>query len=343
MRWANATGLWLLLIVPAVMAALSVAIARRRHALARFCGPTLARRLTRAASTEVLLFKASLFSIGVLCVVVALARPQWGSTLEPIARKGVDVLIGIDISESMLAEDVRPSRLGKARGEALRLLERLEGNRVGLLAWAGAGGVLCPLTLDTSAVRMFLDALEPDMISHPGTSLAEALRAGVEAYGREERQYKVMVLFTDGEEQVDRDEAVKAARVAAGEGVIIHTIGVGTAAGAPIPQRSADGAIASYRKDNGGRIVTTRLDEALLADLSAEAGGRYWPATIAEEEVDRVVEAIGSMDRKEVQARLMTQFEERFQIPLAGGLLALLIDAFVTGRRRPRGPEREVA
>jgi Ca-activated chloride channel family protein len=334
MRWANPSAFWLLPIVPVVAFWLAWTLARRRRGLARFCGPQLAGRLTLSAPMEVLVIKASLLTVGILFAVVALARPQWGATLEPVARRGVDVLFGIDISESMLAEDAEPNRLLKARQEALRLLERLEGDRAGLLAFAGSAGMLCPLTLDDAALRMFLDSLAPDMISYPGSSLAEALRAGTEAFNKEERRYKVMVLFSDGEDTVDPEAAETAAKQAAQQGIVIHTIGVGSPTGAPIPVRAADGTIGDYRKDAGGRVVTTRLDESVLSRIAEIGGGSYWPATPAEEELDRVAEAIAGMEQKEMNARLTTQFEERFQIPLAAAALAFAVEALLSGRRR---------
>ncbi len=334
MRWANPAAFWLLPIVPVVAIWLAVTLARRRQGLARFCGTQLAGRLTLSAPMEVLVVKASLLTVGILFVVVAMARPQWGATMEPVARKGVDVLFGIDISESMLAEDAEPSRLLKSRQEVMRLLARLEGDRAGLLAWAGSAGVLCPLTLDDNALRMFLDSLTPDMISYPGSSLAEALRAGMEAFNKEERRYKVMVLFSDGEDTVDPQGAEAAAKEAAEQGIIIHTIGVGTPAGAPIPMRTAAGTIGDYRKDAEGKVVTTRLDEGLLSRIAEIGGGSYWPATPAEEELERVAESIAGMEEKEMNARLMTQFEERFQIPLAAAALVFAAEAFLSGRRR---------
>ena len=334
MRWANPAALWMLPIVPLVAVLLAVTLARRKAGLARFLGTQLAGRLTLSAPMEVLVIKASLLTVGILFLVVAMARPQWGASLEPVSRKGVDVLFGIDISESMLAEDAEPSRLLKSREEAMRLLSRLEGDRTGLLAWAGSAGILCPLTLDDNALRMFFDSLTPDMISYPGSSLAEALRAGMEAFNKEERRYKVMVLFSDGEDTVDPQGAEAAAKEAAEQGIIIHTIGVGTTTGAPIPMRTSAGDIGDYRKDADGKVVTTRLDEGLLSRIAEIGGGSYWPATAAEEELDHIAEAIGGMEEREMNARLTTQFEERFQIPLAAAALVFAVEAFLTGRRR---------
>lgn len=334
MRFARAEYLWLLLLVPAIAAALGLARARRRRYLARFADLALVDKLVRTGGPHVGVIKIVLVSLAATFLVLAAARPQWGSTLEQVSRKGVDLLIGIDISESMLAEDVKPNRLQKAREESSRLLDRLQGDRVGLIAFAGSAGVLCPLTLDYTAVRIFLDVLAPDLISYPGTSIAEAIKRGMETFSAEERKFKVMLLFSDGEDQLDAAGVEAAARVAAEQGIVIHTVGVGTASGAPIPVRGPDGAIEGYKQDAGGRVVTSRLEETILARVSEITGGQHYAATAAETELDRVAEAIAAMDKKDLQARLMTQYEERFQIPLGAALAALLADALLTGRRR---------
>ncbi len=336
MRFASPVVLWMLLAVPALAAWLVLILRGRRMAMARFTEARLLERLVDSVSAERLAVKAILLVLSSLFIVLAAARPQWGSTLEQVSHRGVDVLIGIDISESMLAEDLRPNRLQKSREEAGRFLERLDGDRVGLLAFAGSAGVLCPLTVDYNAVRIFLDTLRPDMISYPGTSLAVAIEAGAGAFSTEESKFKVMVLFTDGEDQVSAAEVEAAARAAAQQGIIIHTIGTGSPGGEPIPVRDENGEIIEYKKDTGGRVVTTRLDEAILAGVSEITGGQYFPATAAEAELDRIAEAIEAMDKKEMQGKLMTQYEERYQVPLAAGLAFLIADALIVARRSGR-------
>ncbi|MFQ5700563.1 MAG: VWA domain-containing protein [Acidobacteriota bacterium] len=344
MRFATASYLWALMLVPAVAFGLGLGLTRRRRALQAFVGRRMMDRLVQSASPDIHLLKVIVLTLGVGFLVVSLARPQWGATSEMVSRRGVDVLLGIDISESMMAEDVKPNRLRKALAEASHLLDRFEGDRVGLMAYSGSGGVLCPLTLDYSAVKMFLDALSPDMISFPGTSLSDAIRAGMEAFGTEERKYKVLILFGDGEDQVDVSAVEKAAHDAKNQGLIIHTIGVGTPAGAPIPVRTPKGAISGYKKDDQGRVVTTRLNEDLLARISEMTGGSYFRSSAVESELDRVAEAIEGMDKKRMQGRLSTRLEERFQLPLGLALLFLLAEAFLSGRRRQRGaPSQEAS
>ena len=334
MRFARPEILWLLLLVPVAAGWLSYALAGRRRALLLFAGEPLIARLVRAASFEKMVVKTILLVTASVFLILAAARPQWGSSMQQVARQGVDVLIGIDISESMLAEDIRPNRLQKAIASASGLMDRFAGDRVGLMAFAGSAGVVCPLTLDYNAVRMFLDTLTPDMISYPGTSLAYAIRVGSQAFRAEEKKFKVMILLSDGEDQLDMEETARAAGEAAATGLVIHTIGMGTPEGTPIPVRGKDGTITGYKKDHQDRVVTTRLDETLLARIGQITGGVYLPATAAENELDRIASEIAGMDKKDLQARLMTQYEERFQVPLALGLGALGVEALLSNRRR---------
>jgi Ca-activated chloride channel family protein len=343
MRFARPEMLWLLALVPALGAWLVWGWLRRRRALQAFAEPALLERLVQGPGRGLLAAKGALMVAAVALFVLASARPQWGATTEQVTRQGVDVLIGIDISESMLSEDIAPSRLRKSQEEVSRLLEKLRGDRVGLMAFAGSAGVLCPLTLDYNAVRIFLDELSPSLISHPGTSLAMALEVGSQAFGSQQRQHKVMILFSDGEDQIDAAEVEARAQEAASQGLVVHAVGVGTPSGGPIPERGRDGSITGYKKDSEGRVVTSRLDEKLLARVTEITGGSYQPATAAEEELDRLAEAIAGMDKKEMSARLTTQYEERYQVPLALGLLALVVDTFLTGRRRIRAGSPLVA
>jgi len=340
MRFAMPWALWLLVLVPVLALWLGVQIARRRRALVQFAGETLVDRLVAGPSLERVVITSILQVLAAALLILAAARPQWGATLEQVSRTGVDVVLAVDISESMLADDVQPSRLARAQEAAGGLLDRLGGNRVGLVAFAGSAGVLCPLTLDDAAVRMFLDALTPDLISYPGSSLEGAIRASMGAFDAEQKKYKVMVLLSDGEDQFERGLVEAAAKEAGAQGLVIHALGVGTPQGGPIALRDADGNLIGYKQDNDGRAVTTRLQEELLGRIAQITGGHQFTVTPAQEELDRIAEAIGGMDTKDLQARLATQYEERYQIPLAAALAALIADALIARRRRVQRPAR---
>ena len=212
------------------------------------------------------------------------------------------------------------------------MLDRLPDERVGLIAFAGTSVVLSPLTLDHSAARIFLDILDPALISEPGTALGGAIEKGRSLFESGERKYKVMVLLTDGE---DHDtEPMEQAAQGAEEGVVIYAVGVGTSAGEPIPIRDGAGQIVDYVRDLEGQVVTSRLDSDTLEELARLSGGEYFPSTAGAQELDRIADAIQSMDRKELSSRLATQMEDRFQWPLILALLALGLEAWLADRRR---------
>jgi Ca-activated chloride channel family protein len=291
--------------------------------------------MVAAVSTERRLLKAGLAVAAAALLVVSLARPEWGMTLEPVTRRGVDVVLAIDVSTSMLAEDLRPSRLAKARSEAGRLADLLPGDRIGIVAFSGSAATLCPLTLDHAAARIFIDAMEPGLLSDPGTSLGLAMRQIASTFSGKERRYKAAVLLSDGEDHVGEVEAAVAE--AAEEGIIVHTVGVGTAAGGPIPLRDDNGTVTGYKQDREGRVVTTRLEEQGLATIAEKTGGLYLQATPGEGEIEKIAEAIAGMDTREMQQRLLTRYEERFQLPLALALILLTVEALIPERRKIAG------
>jgi Ca-activated chloride channel family protein len=332
MRFADPEILWGLAGIPLLALLLGMAISRRRRAVERLAGAALAVRMVTRVSTHRLVAKAVLLCLGVAFLVLSLARPQWGMSLDPVARRGVDIVLAFDVSASMLAEDVRPSRLARAVGDASRLLDLLDGDRVAVVAFAGSAATLCPLTLDYGAAQLFIDALRPEMLSDQGTSFPLALAEIASVYTDNERRFRAAVIFSDGEDHQGGLE--DAAKEAAAAGIIIHTVGVGTPSGAPIPVRRADGSVLGYKEDRDGKVVTSRLQDSALAAIAEETGGSWVTATAGGAEISRVADAVASMEEREMQQKLLTRYEERFQIPMALGLLCLMIDAFIPDRRR---------
>lgn len=334
MRFASAWVLWFLLTVPLVGAGLALAEWRRRKLFARFAGgPLSAVRLSTDVSPHVRAVKALLALTALAAGVVALARPQWGVGLDPVVRAGVDVVIAVDTSASMLARDVPPDRLGLARHTSARLLESLEGNRIALVTFAGGASIACPLTLDQDAVRVFLDGVDAETVSIAGTALAEAMRTAVRAFTSDEKtsRGKVVIVLSDGEDhEGGLDEAIRVLKEA---GVVAHALGCGSSRGAPIPE---EGGAEGFRKDRGGKIVTTRLDESTLSALAVATGGRYLRATPAASEVQEIAKEVATMEGREAGALMRTRYVDRYQYPLVLALVALLAETFVADRSRRR-------
>jgi Ca-activated chloride channel family protein len=250
-----------------------------------------------------------------------------------VHRRGVDIVAALDTSYSMNTEDVAPNRLEKAKGEIRRLLQRSEGDRIGLVSFSGTAVVQCPLTLDHGAIELFLDAAGAGMVPEPGTSLASAIETATSAFIEKERKYKVLALFTDGEDLEGQvDKAIRKAREA---GVIIYAVGVGTPQGKPIPIRDSKGDVIEYRKDPDGRVVISSLDETSLAEIASETGGRYFRATTSENEIEALYNDISGLEKKELESRLFQNFEDRFQYPLALAILFLIGESWISERRKP--------
>jgi Ca-activated chloride channel family protein len=333
MQFARAEFLNLLWGIPILGIFFYWSFRQRRKRLERVIGAAMAPRLTGEFSRAKAIIRALLligfFTFGIL----AAARPQWGTRLDTVHRHGVDIIAGLDTSYSMGTEDIAPNRLEKAKGEIRRLVEKSQDDRVGLVSFSGAAVVQCPLTLDHGAIDLFLDVANTGMIPEPGTSLAAAIETATSAFIAKETKYKVLVLFTDGEDLEGQvDKAVKEAKDA---GVVIYTVGIGTSEGMPIPIRDSKGDIVEYRKDPSGQVVVSRLDEKSLARIAAQTGGRYFRATTSENEIEALYKEISGLEKKQLESRLVRNFEDRFQYPLGLALMCLLAECWISERKKP--------
>lgn len=334
MRFGAPVHFWLLLLLPLLAGFLVWATIAKRRALMRFARLKMVERLTWNISRGRQYGKGILLLIGVLFVVLASTGPQFGAKLAMAQRKGVDVVVALDVSRSMLAEDVRPNRLERAKYQIRELLEVLEGDRVGLVVFAGQAFVQCPLTLDYGAIDMFLDIIDAGTIPVQGTAIGDAVRVATRCFDEEDRKHKVIVLFTDGEDHVG--EPIEAAEAAAEEGVRLFAVGMGTQAGELIPVRDEKGGVDFHRNRQGGP-VKTRLDESVLKQMVLATDGDYYRSSLGSGELEAIKEQITRMDQKELGSTRFTQYEERFQAPLLLALICLFAEAFLgDGKSRQR-------
>lgn len=267
-------------------------------------------------------------------LIVALARPQYGKQAVILKREGRDIVFLLDTSLSMLADDIKPDRLSRARFEITSLLSRLEGDRVSLVPFAGDAFVLCPLTTDYSALALFMDGVDTDIISQPGTNIARALESGVEAFDRKERKYRVMILITDGEEL--EGDAIEIARKISQQGIRLYTIGIGTPDGVPIPVRDSRGSVTDYKRDSRGEVVMSRLGEPLLVELAHAGGGEYYRAGRNAIELDRIFEDIKKLEKRELESREFSLYHDRYQWFLGAALLLLFFEPLLVETRRKK-------
>jgi Ca-activated chloride channel family protein len=334
MRWGDPIFLKLLpgLIVLMILAAIGAAQAARRAR--RLADDALFPRVAPVVPRWRRMLVMALPLLALAASLLGAARPQLGSRKVQVKRSGVDLVMALDTSASMDAADVVPNRLARARREMIDLIDQLRGDRVGIVVFEGTAFMLCPLTLDYGAARLFLDVIETGMLPVPGSNLTAAIRAAVKSFPSEGTRTRVMVILSDGEARDPQlGDALREAKEA---GVTIHTIGVGTPAGEPIPERHEDGSVAGYKKDRSGEVVLSKLDESTLRDIASATGGDYFPATLAGTEVEAIVRRLEGMDQQEMEAGLRTQYEERFQFFAGLGILFLL-GSFVLpsgGRRK---------
>ncbi len=337
MRFAVPTEtllVWLLL-VPTLGAVIVAWVMQRRRIRAElaFAEHGLFARISPGASRTLVSARLVLLVFAVLALGFAAGRPQIGTRVGVAKRRGVDLMLALDVSSSMRAEDLRPNRLEKARREALSLVGLLGGDRVGVIIFAGSAFAQCPLTLDYGAASMLLSAVEPGVISTPGTDLAGAIREATKALSSRPDRSKVLVVFTDGENHDTDPEA--AAREAAEAGIRIYAIGLGSTSGEPIPVPPDEGG--GYKRDRSGQIVMSRLDEPTLMDVASAGGGRYFRATDGERELVAIAEDLSRMQQGELESRMLAYYEERFQIPLGAAIVLISLASFLPTRRKNRG------
>ena len=332
MRFGTPLNFWLLALVPLMAGFLVWALVAKRRALRRFAQWSMIEKLTANTSPGRQYVKMFLLLCGLLFLVLALTGPQFGAKLEIARRRGVDVVIALDVSRSMLAEDVKPNRMERAKYQIRTLLDRLEGDRVGLVVFAGQAFVQCPLTLDYGAFDMLLDVIDAGTIPVQGTAIGDAVRVATRCFDEDDRKHKAVVLFTDGEDHVGKP--VEAAETAAEDGVRIFAMGLGTQAGELIPAGGEPGR-GGFHRDRGGNPVKTSLDESTLKQMALATDGDYFRSSLGGGELDALHGRLAQMDQKEFGSTRFTQYEERFQMPLLLAIACFLGEALLgDGRSR---------
>ncbi|MGH9426949.1 MAG: VWA domain-containing protein [Terriglobia bacterium] len=334
MHLADPQFLHLLWLLPLLAIFYILSFRQKRKALLRFADAGLVGQLVRGVGQGKQKGRVVVFLLFMFFGLLALLRPQWGTKLETVRRTGVDIIVALDTSLSMDTQDVVPGRLEKAKHEIRALVDALQGDRVGLVVFAGTSLVNCPLTIDQNAVKLFLDVVDTQVIPRPGTNIGDAIRKGVQAFDARDRRRKVMILVTDGESLEGDPQA--AAEEAKQAGVVIYSIGVGTAAGEPIPLRDERGNVTGYKKDEAESVVVSRLDEESLRQVSGTTGGQYYRASPAEEEVEKIVQAVAGMDKKEFESKVYLTYVDRFQIPLGVALFFLFVESLISDAKPAR-------
>ncbi|MDG1571623.1 VWA domain-containing protein [Robiginitalea sp. M366] len=322
---------YLLLVIPALLLVYAVHHLWKKRAQRRFADARLLRKLAPDRSLFKPQLKAFLFLSALALLVMGLVNPKMGTKMETVKREGVDIVFAVDVSKSMLAEDIAPNRLEKGKRLVSEIINQLASDRVGIIAYAAQAYPQLPITTDYGAAKMFLQSMNTDMLSSQGTAIGQAIKLATTYFDNEEQTNRVLFLVTDGEDHTETSipDALEAAREA---GIRVYTIGVGTAKGGPIPIKR-NGVLESLKKDQEGEVVITRLNEDILWEIASEGNGEYIDGSNTAEAVSAISQMLQQMDKMEFEAKQFAEFKDQFQWFLGGAVLLLLLDIFVLERK----------
>ena len=322
---------YLLAIIPVIIVLFALLQIWKKRTQKKFAETPLLKRLSPDKSNFKSSLKLLFFLLGITFLILGLVNPKIGTKLETVKREGVDVVFAVDVSKSMLAEDIAPNRLEKAKRLVSEIINQLASDRIGIIAYAGQAFPQLPITTDYGAAKMFLQSMNTDMLTSQGTAINEAINLATTYYNDEEQTNRVLFIISDGEDHSEGDTK-DAVEKALEEGIQIFTIGVGKPKGAPIPIKR-NGVVESLKKDSQGEVVITKLNEDVLIEIADDGDGEYIDGSNTEAAVERIKELLQQMDKKEFEAKQFAEFKDQFQWFLGIGLLFLLLDIFVLDKR----------
>ncbi|MEI6899522.1 MAG: VWA domain-containing protein [Bacteroidota bacterium] len=328
-RFSHPYSFYLLAAIPLLIGVFVLYLLWRKKALSRFGNKSVILQLMPEYSTGRLLFKFSLLLISMAFLILALAGLQTGSKLEKVQRKGIDIMIALDVSNSMLAEDIKPTRLERAKQAISKLIEDLEGDRIGIVVFAGKAYMQLPITTDYAAAKLFLSTINTGIISTQGTDIGSAIEMSAASFGQTKHN-KAIIIITDGEDH--QGNVLEQTETAVKNGIFVYTIGMGSAEGAPIP--IYNGAVQTgYKKDREGNTVVSRLDETLLQRIASVGKGMYVRANTSETGLQKIFEELNKIQKSEIESKLYSDYEERFTYFLLLGLFFLLLEIIIFDKK----------
>jgi len=316
---------YLLAIIPLLVVLFLLVFWWKKSTQKKFSNPELLKQLAPNSSTFKSVLKLVFLSIAFAFLIISLVNPKMGTKLSTVKRQGVDIVFALDVSKSMLAEDIAPNRLEKAKLIITKIIDKLGSDRVGIIIYAGNAYPLLPITTDHAAANMFLQGANPDMVSSQGTAINEALELAKTYYNKEEETNKFLIIISDGEDH--QEETKQVAQDISNEGVKVYTIGVGTEKGAPIPMK-LNNSLIGYKKDNKGETVITKRVSTFLQDIADVANGQYIDGNRTENPVDVMAKVIENAEKSEFETKQFSDYKDQFQWFIGIGIAFLIIDIF---------------
>jgi Ca-activated chloride channel family protein len=329
-RFENTEYLLGLLLIPVFVLFFVLYRTWRKRALKRYGDMDVISRLMPETSGSRPLIKFILLMIGYSFLIIGLANPQIGSRLEKVQRKGADLMIALDVSNSMLAQDIRPDRLTRSVQAISKLIDKLEGDRIGIVVFAGKAYMQLPITTDYAAAKMFLSTINTQMVPTQGTAIAEAIEMASGSFRQDDRS-KALIIITDGEDH--EGDAIEAATTSSENGIQIYTIGMGSPNGSPIPEYYPSGVQKGFKKDRQGQTVISSLNETMLQQIASAGNGIYIRATTGRDGLNRIFEEINKLEKAEIETQMFSEYEDRFQYFLAIALLFMLLEVLIPEKR----------
>jgi Ca-activated chloride channel family protein len=330
MQFENIYFVYAFALIPMILLIYWMTFRWKKKALKVYGEAEVIKQLYPDLSRAKQIWKFIFFNIAFILIIIGLINPQIGTKLEEVKRNGADIMICLDVSNSMRAEDLAPNRLEKSKMALSKLIDKLEGDRIGIIVFGGEAYVQLPITTDYAAAKLFLESINTEMIPTQGTDIGKAIDLSLESFGKDEGKNKAIVIITDGENH-DQD-ALRAAEAAAEKGISIHTIGMGSENGAPIPiykGNQQDG----FRKDKDGNTVISKLNEQVLQEIAATGSGIYVRATNSDVGFNSILNALDKLEKKQFDSKMYSDYEDRFQWFIAAALLFLLAETLLTDRK----------
>lgn len=332
-KFGHPEYLYLLIIIPVLALLYILSVIYKKRALKKFGDLEIIEQLMPYVSKNRPLIKFIFLAVSFAAVIVALADPQFGSKVEIVKKKGAEIIIALDVSNSMLAEDIQPNRLERAKQAISKLIDKLENDRFGLIIFAGDSYIQVPLTTDYAASKMFLSSINTGIVTKQGTAIGSAIDLAMNSFTPETEMDKALIVITDGENH--EDDAIAAAKLAKEKGITIHTIGMGSPEGAPIPIREGYGQT-MFLKDRDGNVVISKLDQVVLQQIASETEGIFIRANNSDIGLNKLLEQINKMQKQEVETKIYTEFEHRYQYLLGIAILLLIIELLIAERKSKR-------